>query len=160
LIGWDEILEGGTEGLAPNAVVMSWRGIAGGVAAAQAGHDVVMTPTSNTYFDYYQSQDVAHEPIAIGGFLPLDTVYAYEPIPPTLDSLQAKHVLGTQGQIWTEYQRTPKNVEFMVFPRLVALAEVAWTPRELKDVATFRGRLAKHLARLGVLDVNYRRLTP
>jgi len=160
LIGWDEILEGGTEGLAPNAVVMSWRGIAGGVAAAQAGHDVVMTPTSNTYFDYYQSPDVAHEPIAIGGFLPLDTVYAYEPIPPTLDSLQAKHVLGTQGQIWTEYQRTPKNVEFMVFPRLVALAEVAWTPRELKDVATFRGRLAKHLARLGVLDVNYRRLTP
>ena len=139
---------------------MSWRGIAGGVAAAQAGHDVVMTPTSNTYFDYYQSQDLAHEPMAIGGFLPLDTVYAYEPIPPALDSLQAKHVLGTQGQIWTEYQRTPKNVEFMVFPRLVALAEVAWTPRELKDVANFRGRLAKHLARLGVLDVNYRRLTP
>jgi hexosaminidase len=158
LIGWDEILEGGTEGLAPNAVVMSWRGIQGGIAAAQAGHDVVMTPTSNTYFDYYQSQDEQHEPLAIGGFLPLDTVYAYEPIPPALDSLQAKHVLGTQGQIWTEYQRTPKNVEFMVFPRLVALAEVAWTPRELKDLADFKTRLAQHFKRLSVLDVNYRPL--
>ena len=156
LIGWDEILEGGTEGLAPNAVVMSWRGIQGGIAAAQAGHDVVMTPTSNTYFDYYQSQDRQHEPMAIGGFLPLDTVYAYEPIPPALDSLQAKHVLGTQGQIWTEYQRTPKNVEFMVFPRLVALAEVAWTPRELKDFGDFKQRLLKHQQRLNVLDVNYR----
>jgi len=160
LIGWDEILEGGTEGLAPNAVVMSWRGIDGGVAAAQAGHDVVMTPTSNTYFDYYQSQDTAREPLAIGGFLPLETVYAYEPIPPALDSLQARHVLGTQGQIWTEYQRTPRNVEYMVFPRLVALSEVAWTPREQKDFADFRGRLAKHLARLAVIDVNYRRLSP
>ena len=156
LIGWDEILEGGTEGLAPNAVVMSWRGIQGGIAAAQAGHDVVMTPTSNTYFDYYQSQDRPHEPLAIGGFLPLDSVYAYEPIPAALDSLQAKHVLGTQGQIWTEYQRTPKNVEYMVFPRLVALAEVAWTPRELKNFADFTERLARHLNRLNVLDVNYR----
>jgi hexosaminidase len=160
LIGWDEILEGGTEGLAPNAVVMSWRGIDGGIAAAKAGHDVVMTPTSNTYFDYYQSQDTAHEPLAIGGFLPLDTVYAYDPIPSVLDSIQAKHVLGTQGQIWTEYQRTPKNVEYMVFPRLVALAEVAWTPRELKNFADFRARLAMHLARLGVLDVRYRMLKP
>jgi len=157
LIGWDEILEGGTEGLAPNAVVMSWRGIQGGIAAAQAGHDVVMTPTSNTYFDYYQSRNIASEPLAIGGFLPLDTVYAYEPIPPALDSVQAKHVLGTQGQIWTEYQRNPKNVEYMVFPRLVALAEVAWTPRELKDFADFTARLTKHFARLSVLDVNYRR---
>jgi hexosaminidase len=157
LIGWDEILEGGTEGLAANAVVMSWRGIEGGVAAAQAGHDVVMTPTSNTYFDYYQSQD-SNEPPAIGGFLPLDTVYAYEPIPPALDSAQARHVLGTQGQIWTEYQRTPKNVEYMVFPRLIALAEVAWTPKEQKDFADFTARLAKHLSRLRVLDVNYRGL--
>jgi hexosaminidase len=137
---------------------MSWRGIQGGIAAAQAGHDVVMTPTSNTYFDYYQSQDQKHEPMAIGGFLPLETVYAYEPIPPALDSLQAKHVLGTQGQIWTEYQRTPKNVEFMVFPRLVALAEVAWTPRQLKNFADFRTRLTKHFARLNALDVNYRPL--
>jgi len=158
LIGWDEILEGGMEGLAPNAVVMSWRGIDGGIAAAQAGHDVVMTPTSNTYFDYYQSQDLAKEPLAIGGFLPLETVYAYEPVPPALDSVQAKHVLGTQGQIWTEYQRNPKNVEFMVFPRLVALAEVAWTPAGLKNYGDFTARLTKHFARLAVLDVNYRPL--
>ncbi len=158
LIGWDEILEGGMEGLAPNAVVMSWRGIDGGIAAAQAGHDVVMTPTSNTYFDYYQSQDLAKEPLAIGGFLPLETVYAYEPVPPALDSTQAKRVLGTQGQIWTEYQRTPKNVEFMVFPRLVALAEVAWTPRELRNFSDFTARLAQHFTRLSVLDVNYRPL--
>ena len=158
LIGWDEILEGGMEGLAPNAVVMSWRGIDGGIAAAQAGHDVVMTPTSNTYFDYYQAQDIAKEPLAIGGFLPLETVYAYEPVPPALDSVQARHVLGTQGQIWTEYLRNPKNVEFMVFPRLVALAEVAWTPAEQRDYADFTARLRRHFARLDVLDVNYRKL--
>src|SRR6266550_1528758 len=156
LIGWDEILGGGMEGLAPNAVVMSWRGIDGGIAAAQAGHDVVMTPTSNTYFDYYQSQNTAAEPLAIGGFLPLETVYAFEPVPAGFDSVQAAHILGTQGQIWTEYQRNPKNVEYMVFPRLVALAEVAWTPREQKDFADFTRRLSQHLARLGVLDVNYR----
>ncbi len=140
------------------AVVMSWRGIDGGIAAAQAGHDVVMTPTSNTYFDYYQSQDMAEEPLAIGGFLPLERVYAYEPVPPALDSAQARHVLGTQGQIWTEYQRTPKNVEFMVFPRLLALAELAWTPAELKNFADFSARLRQHLRRLDVLDVNYRKL--
>jgi len=142
LVGWDEILEGGMEGLAPNAVVMSWRGIEGGIAAAQAGHDVVMTPTSNTYFDYYQSADTLAEPI-----------------PPALDSLQARHVLGTQGQIWTEYDTTPKDVEYQVFPRLVALAEVAWTPRDQKNIADFRTRLERHLERLGVLDVHYRPLT-
>src|SRR5437867_5192447 len=160
LIGWDEILEGGTEGLARNAVVMSWRGMDGGIAAAQAGHDVVMTPTSNTYFDYYQSQDTIAEPMAIGGFLPLETVYAFEPVPPSFDSATAAHVLGTQGQIWTEYQRTPKNVEYMVFPRLTALAEVAWTPRELRDFGDFTARLTRHFARLGTLDVNYRPARP
>ena len=160
LIGWDEILEGGTEGLARNAVVMSWRGMDGGIAAAQAGHDVVMTPTSNTYFDYYQSQNTVNEPLAIGGFLPLDTVYAFEPVPAAFDAAQAAHILGTQGQIWTEYQRTPKNVEYMVFPRLIALAEVAWTPRDQRNFADFSARLAKHLTRLGVLDVNYRKPGP
>ena len=153
LVGWDEILEGG---LAPNATVMSWRGMEGGIAAALAGHDVVMTPTSHTYFDYYQSQDMTKEPPAIGGFLPLDTVYAFEPVPAALTTEQAVHILGTQGQIWTEYQRNPKNVEYMVFPRLLALAEVAWTPRELKDFADFRARLSRHVERLSVLDVNYR----
>src|SRR6266571_2006187 len=157
LIGWDEILEGGMEGLAPNAVVMSWRGIEGSIAAAQAGHDVVMTPTSNTYFDYYQSADTLAEPLAIGGFLPLDSVYAFEPVPAAFDAAQAAHILGTQGQIWTEYQRTPKNVEYMVFPRLIALAEVAWTPREHRNFSDFSARLSKHLTRLSVLDANYRK---
>src|SRR5437667_4800293 len=101
LVGWDEILEGGVEGLAPNAIVMSWRGMDGGIAAAQAGHDVVMTPTSNTYFDYYQSRDTLTEPPAIGAFSPVDTVYASEPVPTSRDAAQAAHILGTQGQIWT-----------------------------------------------------------
>ena len=155
LIGWDEILEGG---LAPNATVMSWRGMEGGIAAALAGHDVVMTPTSHTYFDYYQAQDRTTEPMAIGGFLPLDTVYAFEPVPAALTPEQAAHILGTQGQIWTEYQRNPKNVEYMVFPRLLALAEVAWTPRDSRNFADFKARLSVHQRRLGVLDVNYRPL--
>jgi hexosaminidase len=153
LVGWDEILEGG---LAPNAVVMSWRGIDGGILAARAGHDVVMAPGSRTYFDHYQSADTANEPLAIGGFLPLDTVYAYEPVPPALSAAEGRHVLGAQGQVWTEYIPDPKRVEYMAFPRACALAEVLWTPPEAKDYADFRRRLAAHLARLSVLDVNYR----
>ena len=96
----------------------------------------------------------------IGGFLPLETVYAFEPVPASFDPTQGSHILGTQGQIWTEYQRTPKNVEYMVFPRLVALAEVAWTTRDQRNFADFSARLTKHLARLGVLDVNYRKPGP
>jgi hexosaminidase len=154
LIGWDEILEGG---LAPNAVVMSWRGTAGGIAAAKAGHDVVMTPTSHTYFDYYQSRDTTSEPLAIGGYLPLDTVYAYEPIPRELTANEARHVVGAQAQHWTEYMPDAKQVEYMGFPRLTALAEVVWTPRERKDYGDFRARLAAHLRRLEILDVRFRR---
>jgi hexosaminidase len=155
LVGWDEILEGG---LAPNATVMSWRGMEGGIAAAQAGHDVVMTPTSHTYFDYYQSRDTVAEPPAIGGFLPLDTVYAFEPVPAALGPAEAAHILGAQGQTWTEYIRHPKNVEYMAYPRLAALAEVVWTPRERRDFADFRARLEQHVLRLDILDVNYRPL--
>lgn len=154
LVGWDEILEGG---LAPNAVVMSWRGTEGGIAAAQADHDVVMTPTSHTYFDYYQALDTVAEPIAIGGFLPLETVYGYEPVPAVLTPDQARRVLGTQAQLWTEYMPNPRKVEYMAFPRLSALAEVAWTPRDRKDFADFTTRLGTHLGRLAILDVNYRR---
>ncbi len=157
LIGWDEILEGG---LAPNAVVMSWRGIGGGIAAAQAGHDVVMTPTDYTYFDYYQSTDTTREPLAIGGYLPLDSVYAYEPVPDTLSPEQARHVLGSQGQVWTEYIPDPKRVEYMAYPRACALAEVVWTPRAERDFSDFWSRLAVHLKRLAILDVNYRPLAP
>jgi len=155
LIGWDEILQGG---LAPNATVMSWRGTDGGIAAARAGHDVVMAPTSHTYFDYYQVADTTREPLAIGGFLPLDTVYAFEPVPPTLTPSEARHILGGQGQVWTEYMPDPKRVEYMTFPRVCALAEVLWTPREGRDYGDFVRRLPHQLERLAVLDVQYRPL--
>jgi hexosaminidase len=153
LIGWDEILEGG---LAQNATVMSWRGEAGGIQTAVAGHDVVMAPNHYTYLDYYQSEDTDHEPIAIGGYLPLEMVYGYEPIPAELDTRAAGHVLGTQCQLWTEFIPNPKQVEYMAFPRLAALAEVAWTPAEIKDYPNFLARLSPHLLRLDALDVNYR----
>src|SRR5436309_179689 len=155
LLGRAEFPQGG---LAPNATVMSWRGVGGGIAAAQAGHDVVMAPGSHTYFDHYQSADTVAEPLAIGGFLPLDTVYAFEPVPPALTLAEAHYVLGAQGQLWTEYIPDPKRAEYMVFPRLCALAEVLWTPREARDYADFTRRLATHLERLAVLDVNYRRV--
>ena len=153
LVGWDDILEGG---LAENAVVMSWRGTKGGIAAARAGHDVVMTPTTHTYFDYYQSKDQANEPLAMGGFISLETAYAFEPIPAELEPQFAKHVLGGQGQLWTEYMPTPKQVEYMAFPRLSALAEVVWSPKDVRNYTGFLTRLRPHLARLRVLDVNFR----
>jgi hexosaminidase len=153
LVGWDEILEGG---LAPNATVMSWRGTKGGIEAARAGHDVVMSPTSHVYLDYYQSSDRAAEPLAGGGFLPLDTVYAFEPVPAELTPAEARRVLGAQGNLWTEYVPTPKRAEYMLFPRLSALAEVAWTPKAGRDFADFRRRLDAHLRRLDALDVGYR----
>ena len=155
LVGWDEILEGG---LAENAVVMSWRGTKGGIAAARAGHDVIMAPTTNTYMDYYQSKDQTTEPLAIGGFLPLDVVYSFEPVPEELEPQFVKHVLGGQGQLWTEYMPTPKQVEYMAFPRMSALAEVVWTQKERKDYKGFLERLPPHLERLRALDVNYRPL--
>lgn len=158
LVGWDEILEGG---LAPNATVMSWRGIDGGLAAARAGHDVVMAPNNDVYFDHYQSLDTANEPLAIGGFTPLDSVYAYEPVPAQLEPQFVKHVLGAQGQLWAEYMKDPKQVEYMAFPRMSALAEVLWTPKHARDFREFTSRLkSQHLRRLEVLDVNYRPLRP
>ncbi|HVH10144.1 MAG TPA: beta-N-acetylhexosaminidase [Gemmatimonadales bacterium] len=153
LVGWDEILQGG---LSPHALVMSWRGVDGGIVAAKAGHDVVMAPGSHTYFDHYQSADTANEPLAIGGYLPLDTVYAFEPVPAALTPAEARHVLGAQGQVWTEYIPDPKRVEYMAFPRACALAEVLWTPREGRDYQDFRRRLTGHLSRLAALDVNAR----
>ncbi len=157
LVGWDEILEGG---IAPNAIIMSWRGTAGGITAARAGHDVVMAPGSHTYFDHYQSLARDSEPLSIGGFLPLDTVYAFEPVPAELEPQYARHILGAQGQVWTEYIATPKQVEYMAYPRLSALAEVLWTPVARKDFADFRSRLMVHLQRLDALDVHYRPLSP
>jgi hexosaminidase len=157
LVGWDEILEGG---LAPNATVMSWRGEEGGIAAANAGHDVVMAPWHSTYLDYYQSEDREKEPLAIGGFLPLEKVYAFDPVSAQIKPQDAHHVLGVQAQLWTEYIPNPAHVEYMAFPRLCALSEVAWTPLAVKDYASFSVRLKAHLARLDQLKVNYRPLDP
>ena len=155
LIGWDEILQGG---LAENATVMSWQGVNGAIAAARAGHDAVLAPNGTTYFDHYQSRDTAHEPLAIGGFLPLETVYTWEPIPAALEPEFQSHILGIQAQLWTEYLPDPKAVEYMAFPRLSALAEVAWSPAGPRPIEDFLARLAVHVERLGALDVNYRRL--
>jgi hexosaminidase len=152
LIGWDEILEGG---LAPGATVMSWRGTAGGIAAARQGHDVVMTPTSHVYFDYYQG-DPRYEPLAIGGYTPLDRVYSFEPVPDELTAEEAKHILGAQGNVWTEYIKTPQHVEYMALPRMLALAEVVWSPRQRRDWDFFLHRLPSHFGLLDGLDVNYR----
>ena len=137
---------------------MSWRGTEGGIQAAQQGHDVVMTPTSHLYFDYYQSEERDSEPLAIGGFLPLERVYEYEPIPSDLTDEQAVHILGAQGNVWTEYMKTEQYVEYMVFPRLFALSEVVWSPADAKDLDGFLDRLRWHLERLDALGVNYRAL--
>jgi hexosaminidase len=153
LIGWDEILQGG---LAPGAAVMSWQGVKGGIAAARQEHDVVMAPTSHTYFDYYQARPVEGEPLAIGGYLPIEMVYGFDPVPADLEPRYASHVLGAQGQVWTEYLGTPKQVEYMAFPRACALAEVVWTPAASKNFADFVERLTLHGRRLAILDVNYR----
>ena len=152
LIGWDEILEGG---LAPEATVMSWRGIIGGIDAARQGHDVIMTPTDHAYLDYYQG-DPAAEPLAIGGFLPLDTVYAFEPVPPELTPDQVVHVLGGQGSLWTEYIPTPARAEYMLLPRLLALSEVLWSSQEARSWDGFVARLPLHFPRLDALGVEYR----
>ncbi len=154
LIGWDEILEGG---LAPEATVMSWRGTEGGIAAAKEHHDVIMTPTSHCYLDYYQG-DRETEPLAIGNYLPLDTVYSYEPVPEELTEEEGKYILGTQGNVWTEYIKTPKHLEYMVYPRACALAETGWTPKELKDYNGFIQRMLGHQKRLEVLNVNARKI--
>jgi hexosaminidase len=158
LIGWDEILEGG---LAPGAAVMSWRGVSGGIDAAKAGHDVVMSPTSHAYFDYYQSRAKEKEPKAIGGFLPLQMVYSFEPVPAELTAEEAKHVLGGQANLWSEFIPHPKHMEYMAYPRLCAMAEVVWSPREKRSWDDFLGRLTgAHLERLRVLDVNFRAIDP
>ncbi len=155
MIGWSEILEGG---LAPGAALMVWLGNDGAETAVKSGHDVVMAQTSHTYFDYYQSQDRTKEPHAIGGFLPLSKVYEYEPILPSFTPEQTKHVLGAQFQLWTEYIRDPRHLEYMAFPRGCALSEVAWSPKEARNFNAFRQRLETHTARLTALDVNFRKL--
>jgi len=153
MIGWDEILEGG---LTPGAVVMSWRGTRGGIAAAQAGHDVVMSPTSHCYFDHAQAQGPA-EPECISGFTPLDKVYSFEPVPAILPESRRRHILGGQGNLWGEYLWDGKDVEYFGYPRALALAEVLWSPAEGRNLAGFLGRLDGQLAQLDRLHVNYRK---
>ena len=151
LIGWDEILEGG---LSENTTVMSWRGIEGGIAAAKQNHDAIMTPGAYCYFDHYQA-DPEFQPLAIGGFLTLKKVYSYNPVPKNLDQNEAKHILGAQGNVWTEYIPDTKQVEYMVLPRMAALAEVDWTPADNKNWNDFQRRINNHFQRYNYLGYNY-----
>jgi hexosaminidase len=144
IIGWDEILEGG---LAPNATVMSWRGVKGGIEAAKQDHNVIMTPNSHCYFDHYQSKDTDNEPLSIGGFLPVEKVYSYEPVPEELSADQQHYILGAQGNIWSEYIPTDEHMEYMALPRATALSEVVWSQKEDKDFEDFKSRL-NHMRKL------------
>ena len=134
---------------------MSWRGVKGGIAAAQMGRDVVMTPTKPCYFDYRQIDSPDTLGAAWSPVVALRDVYAFEPTPPELTSEQAAHILGGQANVWTEPLRTPADVEFMVFPRMCALSEVVWTPRERRDWDSFWGRLVVQRALLDALHINY-----
>ena len=151
IIGWDEILEGG---LSPNATVMSWRGEDGGIAAAQQKHDVIMSPESHYYLDYYQSLHL-DEPIATAGFTPLQKVYNYEPVPAVLLPSEQKYIKGIQANVWSEYLISEAQAEYMVFPRALALAETAWSPRVAKNYPFFLQRLRKHQAILAAKKVNF-----
>ncbi len=155
LIGWDEILEGGIDA---NAAVMSWRGEKAGIEAARHGNDVVMSPSGFLYIDAGQNP-VPHspyEPLMIGGYLPLAKIYSYNPLPPELTPAQQAHILGPQANMWTEYITTPHKVEYMLFPRLLAIAEVGWRPAAARSYAEFLPRLSQQFARLDAKKINYR----
>ncbi len=156
LIGWDEILEGG---LAPNAAVMSWRGEEGGIAAAQSGHNVVMSPGFALYFDHYQGEP-KDEPVAFGGNTPLKKVYEYDPAPTSLSQEEMSYILGAQANLWTEYIQTPEHAEYMAYPRALALAEVVWSPKENRDWNNFVQRLPHQFMLLDRKNVNYRKPKP
>lgn len=153
VIGWDEILEGE---LAPGATVMSWRGAAGGIQAAKKGFDVIMTPNTYMYFDYYQSDKRDVEPLAIGGYLPIDTVYVCNPYKDIPAEAQ-KHILGVQANLWTEYIGTPEYLEYMLLPRMSALSEVQWCTPENKDFDRFKASLAHTFEIYDVMGLNYSR---
>ncbi|MGQ7944296.1 beta-N-acetylhexosaminidase [Flavobacterium sp. WC2509] len=150
LIGWDEILEGG---LAPNAIVMSWRGEGGGIAAAKEKHQVIMTPGSHVYLDHSQTQN--DKELTIGGFTNLEKIYSYEPIPKELNEDEAKYVMGAQGNVWTEYMQTPVKVEYQIFPRLSALSEVLWSPKANKDWSVFQTKIETQKKRYTMWGANY-----
>ena len=150
LIGWDEILEGG---LAPNAIVMSWRGEKGGIEAAKQKHQVIMTPSNPVYFDHSQTKN--DDSLTIGGYNPLDAVYNYEPVPKELSGEEGKYVLGAQANVWTEYMVSPSKVEYMIFPRMSALSEVLWSPKEARNWDDFQRRLAEQYNRYNLWKANY-----
>ena len=151
LIGWDEILEGG---IAPEATVMSWRGVAGGVEAAKQGHDVIMTPGSHCYFDHYQGPQ-NEEPLAWGGYTPLSKVYTFDPVVDTMTPAEAKHVLGGQANLWSEQIKTEAHSEYMIFPRLAALSETLWSPKESRNWEDFSARIVSMFKRYDFLGINY-----
>jgi hexosaminidase len=134
---------------------MSWRGEKGGIEAARQKHKVIMTPSKPVYFDHRQTQK--EDSVTIGGFNPLEAVYAYEPIPKELSAANAQYVLGAQANVWTEYMKYPSKIEYMVLPRMSALAEVLWTPKEKKSWADFQRRLPEQLRRYDLWKVNYSR---
>lgn len=150
IIGWDEILEGG---LAPNATVMSWRGEAGGIEAAKQHHNVIMTPTTYVYVDYSQSKK--EDSLTIGGYLPVETVYNYDPLPAQLSAQEQAYIKGVQANLWTEYISNPSKVEYMVFPRMTALSEVAWSARNNKNWPDFKQRLLTQYKRYDLWHVKY-----
>ncbi len=150
IIGWDEILEGG---LAPNATVMSWRGEQGGIDAAKQHHHVIMTPGAYVYIDHPQSKH--DDSLTIGGYLPIDKVYSYEPVPKELNSDEGKYILGAQANLWTEYVSNPAKAEYMLFPRLAALSEVLWSPKESRNWDDFQKRMPDVLKRYDLWNVNY-----
>lgn len=151
IIGWDEILEGG---LAPNAAVMSWRGTEGGIAAAKQKHFVVMTPGSHCYFDYYQGEP-KNEPLAIGGYIPVEKVYSFNPTPKELNQEEAKYILGAQANVWTEYMEDAQKVEYMVFPRIMALSEVLWGTSNPEKYTNFQNRMIQQFPALDKKGINY-----
>jgi hexosaminidase len=150
LIGWDEILEGG---LAPNAMVMSWRGEQGGIAAAKEKHNVIMTPGTPVYFDHSQTKQ--EDSVTIGGYNPIEKVYAYEPVPKELSAEESKYVLGAQANMWTEYMSNTQKVEYMLFPRISALSEVLWTPKDKKNWDDFVIRMKTQVKRYELMGINY-----
>ena len=152
IIGWDEILEGG---IAPNSTILSWQGLEGGIEAARQHHDVIMAPTSYAYLDYYQTKDTGGEPFGIGGYVPVEKVYSFEPMPAELTPDQQKYIIGLQANCWTEYMPNSNHVEYMVLPRMAALSEVQWLEPEKKDYMAFLPRLANLTKLYTKLDYNF-----
>lgn len=152
VIGWDEVLDGSPS---PTTTVMSWRGMKGGIAAARQGHDVIMSPTDTAYFDYCQSEPI-NEPICIGNHIPLKTVYDFEPVPAELTPTEAQYILGGQANLWTEYLKTPQAVQYMLWPRGLAMSEVLWSSKNSRDWKGFNTRMNTQLPVLTKLGVNYR----